>query len=139
MLVSAPSAAARSATWWVNVMTIGCATPTTSPGAGCTDATRKGGVVVTAAQLGMACPPTVSNATAAAATTHRAVLHTVVSRSILRAADGVRVHRPCLGIARVEEIQTVREGVALCWRRKLHDVEPVLLAGHLLGRSCWEA
>src|SRR3954454_6811895 len=128
VMVSARSAAARSATCWVNVMTIGCATPTTSPGAGCTDATLKGGVVVTAAKLGFACPPTASNATAAAATTHLAVLHTVVSRSTStsgRRGEGAQTMFVC--IACVEEIQTVCAGVALGWRRQLHDAEPVVL------------
>jgi hypothetical protein len=32
-----------------------------------------------------------------------------------------------LGIARVEQIQTVRAGVALGWWRQLHDAEPVVL------------
>ena len=39
----------------------------------------------------------------------------------------MRVHTPCLCIARVEERQTVRAGVALGWRRQLHDAEPVVL------------
>jgi hypothetical protein len=32
-----------------------------------------------------------------------------------------------LGIARVEQIQTVRAGVALGWWRQLDDAEPVVL------------
>jgi hypothetical protein len=64
----------------------------------------------------------VADATAAAATTI-AILHTVVSRSLLE--QPARVH-DLFVIARVEERQTVRAEAALGSRRQSHDAEPVV-------------
>jgi hypothetical protein len=105
-------------------MTIGCATPITSPGAGCTDATLTGDVVVVAAKLWFTCPPTASDA---AATTHPAVLHTVFSRSNFTSSRRGEGAHTMLVYSPLEQIQTVCAGVALGWRPQLHDAEPVVL------------